>query len=317
LNVAGQAQRKETEISGLMQLHALAASYQQKGLSPDWTAIRRAVLRSLPPYRDNLGARISFVATRSGGTDGRFLKDLAMFHQNFATPSIRASLPAALYEQLGLPPHHFLALAIWEAAYTCPRETLKGSTVCTWISASEVASLANAATAEKRAQVEQAERFLSQARLLLPSTGLSPDLLYTDNKLVKVFGNLDCRMARFVLSKPASGATVYTKPADVFAAFVEDLAAFPGASVDQLRAVLPSWAAEAAPPSPAMPSSSAKISGWALCVAPARDRSGGVRWVVVAIDAQASRVSLLPWALSVSGGSSPKLLSVEKFLKTW
>ena len=73
-NVAGHVQRKINEAQGLQQLHSLAATAQRLGHEPDWVSIKRAVLRSRPPFGEAVDDMLAFLATRSGGVDGIYLK---------------------------------------------------------------------------------------------------------------------------------------------------------------------------------------------------------------------------------------------------
>ena len=80
-NVSGHVQRPETEMQGMVRMHQMASCQQTAGKAVDWISIRRAVLRSRPPYAENLDDLVSFLATPSGGTDGKFLLFVQAFYR--------------------------------------------------------------------------------------------------------------------------------------------------------------------------------------------------------------------------------------------
>ena len=211
-NVTGHVARQANEMQGLVQLHAMSAAMQNAGKLIDWPHIRRAVLRARPPFGESVDSMIAFIATRSGGTDGAFLKYLAAFYRQFVNPSVRRCLPPAMYSAVADFPHHFLALAVWQAAYSCPIEFVRQG-VCSWITAAEVVALTKAAKGEKKIFLELAEQVLSQARTCLPQAGFAEPLV-SSNKLVGLVAKLDTMMARLVLSKQNSAKKVFkTAPA--------------------------------------------------------------------------------------------------------
>jgi hypothetical protein len=72
-NVSGHLQRKIHEVQGMQQMHNLASAAQAAKQPVDWGNIKRAVLRSKPPFAESLDSIIQFIAVRSGGLDGHFL----------------------------------------------------------------------------------------------------------------------------------------------------------------------------------------------------------------------------------------------------
>ena len=88
LNVAGQLQRKESEMQGLLSLHHLSSQYEASGQDIDWSAVKKNVLRTCPPFGDIIDDLIAFVATRAGGRDGKFLHFLNSFYRAFVNPSV-------------------------------------------------------------------------------------------------------------------------------------------------------------------------------------------------------------------------------------
>ena len=57
-----QAQRPIHEVQGIAAMHRAAASSQE----PDWESIKRAVLRTLPPWADDVDSLIAFAVSKSG-----------------------------------------------------------------------------------------------------------------------------------------------------------------------------------------------------------------------------------------------------------
>ena len=233
-NVTGHVARQANEMQGLVQLHSMSAAMQAQGCIIDWPRIRRAVLRARPPFGDSVDSMIAFIATRSGGTDGAFLKYLAACYRQYVNPSVRKCLPPAMYSALADFPLHYVALAIWQAAYTCPLDSVRQG-VCGWITTQEVVGLARAFKGEKKQMLELSEQVLSQARTELPKTGFKDDIV-SSNLLVGLFTKLDANMARYVLSKQNSSKRVFeTAPAIGLNFAREYLALFPSADISVYR----------------------------------------------------------------------------------
>jgi hypothetical protein len=220
-NVAGHLQRKVHEVQGLQQMHSMAASSQKAGKEPDWQAIKRAVLRSRPPFAESVDDMIAFLATRAGGVEGMYLKYLAAFHRQFVNPSVRACVPGSLYGALAAFGFHYLAYAFLEAAFTCPVEAVKQGQCC-WVSASEVNGLTRGSRPDVLALLQQAENVLSSARTVLPRTGVT-DAIHESNTLMGVYVKLDINMARLVLSKQGTSKKKFETPFEVARDFVSEL----------------------------------------------------------------------------------------------
>ena len=224
-NVGGQVQRRESEMQGLRKIHMLSAAQQKEGKVVDWPGIRKAVSRSKPPYVDALDEMIAFVATRSGGVEGTHLQHLHGFYRMLVNPSVRCALPAAVYSALADFPYHFVAMAMWKLAYTCPAEHLRKG-VCMWLSATEVASLAKAAKNDTvdgqscRARLEHAEQTLAEARAKL-DPALVGDAKF-ENKLTLLFAKLDINMARYILKKQDTSVAVFASARDVEISFCKE-----------------------------------------------------------------------------------------------
>jgi hypothetical protein len=236
-NVSGQIQRKESEMQGLLRLHGMASAAQAAGQEPDWCGIKRAVLRSRPPFADRLDDMISFLATRSGGVGGSFLQFLAAFHRQFVNPSVRASVASGLYGALAEFPHHYVALALLETAFTCPIEAVKQG-VCSWVSSAEVTALARNSEPAVQDRLRAGEVALAEARLRLPQAGF-PEPIVNYNKLVAVLSKLDINMGRFLLGKQMSSKKAFESVEAVMQQFTSDLVGqFPQA---QLQDYLQLW----------------------------------------------------------------------------
>jgi hypothetical protein len=222
-NVAGHVQRKETEMQGLLQLHAAAVSYQERGVDVDWATIKRAVMKSRPPFADSLDAMVAFVACRSGGLGGEYLQYLKSFHRLLVNPSVRSTLPAKVYAELAEFPYHYVALAIFQAAWTCPLEAVKNG-LCSWISAAEIAGLRRNADPEATAKLQEIEAALLAARRLLPETGVSQEEA-ASNSVIAALARFDIMMARFALSKAQAEKHACSSVNEVAQHFINDFRA--------------------------------------------------------------------------------------------
>ena len=181
-NVAGHVQRKENEVQGLLKMHAMAASSQKAGQPVNWTAIKRAVLRSKPPFAAVIDHLVNFLATKSGGVSGEFLLFFQAFHRSFVQSSVRASVPGPLYSALAELKGTFVAYAILEMAFTCPPEFVRQGQ-CSWVSAAEVGQLG-----KDIGRFRAAEEVLSWPRTVLQPAGLTQ---------VRWGGPLPCRCRRW------------------------------------------------------------------------------------------------------------------------
>jgi hypothetical protein len=147
---------------------------------------------------------------------------------------VRASVPAALYGALAAFPLQYMAIAILEAAFTCPAEAVKQG-LCSWVSAPEVFSLArtNADT------LKDAEEALCQARVLASQANL-PLPIHEHNTVLSAFVKLDIGMARFVLGKQGSSKQVHNSVASVGQQFVQELkVAFPSKDFSLYEGMFP------------------------------------------------------------------------------
>ena len=118
----------------LLRLHNLSASHKQAGGAVPWASFKKSVLRSRPPCAPKIDEMVTFVITKSGGASGEYIKYLNQFHRNGVKASVRAGVPASLYEALGSFRFQYLAMALLETAWTCPPAYIQ-SKECTWVSA--------------------------------------------------------------------------------------------------------------------------------------------------------------------------------------
>ena len=323
-NVAGHVARQESEMQGLLQLHGLAVSAMKRGAIVDWAAIKRVVRRSRPPFAEQLDAMVAFLATRSGGIDGDFLKYLGAFHRNFVNPSVRKSIPASVYTALADFRFHFTAIALMEAAWTCPKEQIRGG-VCSGLTAGDIQHLQRSGGEPLQA----AELALAAARSRLPEAGLEQALV-SGNIVVTALAKLDIAMARYLTNKQATSTTVYKSVPHVVKDFVIALAAaFPGkfkaevfddlvqgvaaeeASVVAVAGVLPLYEVDAAgkvkDPLALLREKGFDVGAVVVC----KDRAGAMKIVKVSTGASAMVT------LQDPSGSTVLEVKLEDVLEKW
>ncbi len=159
---------------------------------------------------------ILFIVARSGGASGYFLTHLAAFFRNHVD-STRHSVPPALYTALAGFSLHFVALALYQAAWKCPAEAVH-SGVCKGVTAAEVNALVKAGAG---ARLRAAEDALSSARVGLKTAEILDELDST--KLCKIFARLDISVARLVLEKPGVARQSLKTVEDIGRQFVETI----------------------------------------------------------------------------------------------
>ena len=217
-NVTAATCRPESEMQGLCQLHSLAAVAMARGEKPDWPQIKRAVLRSKPSWGHIADDMIVFVAAKSGGQHGTFLKAMTRFFRIFVDSSLRSSLPGGLYANLADSPWTFLCMALWVTAYTCPKEHVKFGS-CLWVTVSDVKGLMYGSPAVKQT-CNEAEDCLREARARLAKAGVKD---VESNDTTKILTRLDMYVGRFVLKKQEASKTKFSSIAECGRQFVEDL----------------------------------------------------------------------------------------------
>lgn len=221
-NITASLARGETEMQGLLRLHALSATAQKNGEEPPWATIKTAIRRSKPAYEGSLDHMASFVITRSGGVNGKFLQYLSAFHRNHVGFKERRALPATVYAALAEFPLHYVAIALFCAAWRCPKEAVVNG-VCKGVTASDINNLAKLTDAQGLARLRSAEAALAASRCSLGACGIRDE--WDTTVLCKTLARLDIQMARLVLDKQIGAGRKITSVSDVMRVFVEDLAA--------------------------------------------------------------------------------------------
>ena len=225
-NATGHLQRKENEVSGLLKIHSVASAMQTSGLPVDWAHIRRMVLRTRPPYEHYVDSLCTFVAARSA-IDGSHLQYLKAFHNSLVNPSVRSAITQFLYPVLADSSFHFVALAVWQAAYSCPPEHVRNS-VCCWISGADASTLFKG----KSAALQLAETALASWRTGRGEAGF-PHPVHEVNELLAVYAKGDIAMARLLLKKQEVSVNQFADVPAVHRYFVGLLKeTFPKAKVD-------------------------------------------------------------------------------------
>ena len=207
-NVGATLNRMESENQVLMKLHKLAAAHSQGDVP--WALIKRQVMRTRPQCAEKLDAMITFVIARSGGRSAEHLLYLSVFFRTLVKASKRTGVADKLYSALADFPHHWLAIALYETAWTCPDAFIQHGE-CVFVGGAEVMELAKLLCAHSADPQSAAPRavvvkaccdFLELARSLakefLPVTW---DKL--TNKQVAALARLDTLVGRFVLNKQA------------------------------------------------------------------------------------------------------------------
>ena len=77
-------QRKENEVSCMLQIFNAACEYKRKGSEIDWAKISSDILRTKPAYAAQVPIMIKFVKHFGGGVDSTFVPDFGVFHRKFA-----------------------------------------------------------------------------------------------------------------------------------------------------------------------------------------------------------------------------------------
>jgi hypothetical protein len=225
-NMSATMIRQESEMQGLLRLHALSAAQQNSGRDIDWSIIKKNIARSRPPYVESLNEMISFLVTRSGGVAGKYLHSLKHFFR-VCVHAKRTSLPAQIYGAVADFPFHYVAIAILESAWTCPAAFVRNGR-CGWISAAEVLSLGKQG-GPRRDLVQRAEKMLIEARELLPKAGIADDDI-NSNKGIALVAKLDIATARFLLKKQEGSKIQHENLAGIGSWFLTEItAAFPAA----------------------------------------------------------------------------------------
>ena len=218
-NLSSQMYRVENEMQGLLRLHSYSAAAQKVNKDIPWQTIKTTLLRTRPVWAESFEDMMAFVASRSGGVEGRFLLYLAAFHRNHVD-STRTTLPSALYRALADFPSHYVALALFQAAWRCPKESVTNGR-CLGISASEVNALAKSQDEKVKDKLKEASDVLASCRVLLPKAGVNDD--WDTTKLCKILARLDILMARYLLDKQEQSKQKFATAKEIGLQFLADL----------------------------------------------------------------------------------------------
>ena len=73
----------------MLKMQSMAANFQSDGKTIDRLKIKRAVLRSRPPYAAIVDSLLAFTSSHGGGVSGQFMKDYASFYSAFVRSSAK------------------------------------------------------------------------------------------------------------------------------------------------------------------------------------------------------------------------------------
>ena len=239
-NTPAMMQRVIHEVQGLMNIHQEAASCQGAGKAPNWEVIKRKVLRTLPPWAEDIDAMILFVIGKSGGENGRYLQSLVVFHRLFVARPRRVAGP--VFRALAEFPCTLCAYAILFAAYMCPKDKVIHG-VCSMISETEI-------NQQKKKDWTGMEEILMQARRLLKTTGLPEaakedptEAINADNQLMRLDATLLINMARMRLGKQEKAKKTFANEQEVLMHFLAQFAEmYPNADLTAYRQAWPAHA---------------------------------------------------------------------------
>jgi hypothetical protein len=155
-----------------------------------------------------------------------------------------------LYTALADFKHHWLSLAAYQLAYTCPAEFVKHG-CCSWLSAAEVQAASKSTDDAVVERLRSCEEVLHKARKHLEETGIKGSIA-ENAALAEVFILLDVQMARLAFGKQKGFKVVFETPAEVARAFLQEFAKrFPLAELQVYERLWPTASCPA--PAPAAP----------------------------------------------------------------
>ena len=270
-NVYGSVQQKTSEVQGLMQMHRLSKQMHDCGKIPDWKHIKGAILKSEPPFAEDIDFLAEFVIGKAGdNNDVTYLQCFVASHRQFVAAKKR--IPGEVYGALADFSLVNMAWAVCLTAYCGPPSARAKGHVCDYVSATAVRALekkvlAAQATTEKcsyiadlsamravvetgktAAACEASEVILLQVKRRLKAAGL-PEKPETNNRLNKCLTWLSEALARFVLGKDQREGREVSHLHGCAWHFLEDVKKeFPDVKVQVLTATWPTSKAKAAGP---------------------------------------------------------------------
>ena len=153
-NAGAALNRDQSEIGVLLRLHQLSQKLKTPSGDVPWALVKRRIGLTRPPSMPKIGSLITFVIRRAGGASATHLAYLNAFNRNLVSTSKRTGVPAEVYEKLGDFPHHFMAMALLQAAWLCPEVHIKNG-LCSQIGPHDITSMAK----EIQGGTEQGKRF--------------------------------------------------------------------------------------------------------------------------------------------------------------
>ena len=261
-NVYGTVQTKQSEVQGLMQIHKMAKQMFLCGKNPDWQHIKNAILKSQPPFADDIDFMAQFVISRAGTSDKNNALLIFVAAIGIHVPASRR-IPGPLFGALADFPMTNFAWAACLAAYTAEMEEKDKYKMSNFITAAEVKLLTKhllkakqstetcavvvnpdvqAAVVSEGKTVQAcvaAEILLLQVRERLQKAGVTEEI-HLSNKLNKCFTHLSTGLVRFVLGKPAWEGRDTTHLHAIGWRFLEDLKlVFPHADLPKISLTWP------------------------------------------------------------------------------
>ena len=197
-NVGATIARTEDEMEILLRLHHLA-SKTAEGQAVPWQDVKQEVMRSRPRCHEKLDAMISFLIARSGGAGGEHLKAMCAFHRVCVEPTYRDGIGATVYESLADFPHHALASALFECAWTCPKAFVKDKQ-CTMVAGGDVSAMVKNTEESHVKRMKAANALCIAFRSVIRPHRQGPPSSWP-NDIQTLLGNVDTHVGRYMLNK--------------------------------------------------------------------------------------------------------------------
>lgn len=220
--------RQESEAQAMLKLHNMALDAKARGVPIVWADLHKAVLRTKPAFAESVPLLAQLVRDYGGGVEGNFVSEFAQFHRRFV-PNERV-VPASFYEALlamvfregkgGVAkPLPLLRWALLKTQYTSPPAKVVNRE-CKLLNRSDLEGLAK----RRYADAVECETILAECREITHK--LTPAV--PEATRVKLFGRLDCSVARLLVKKQAANSTQYSSVMAAACAFHDELRAAVG-----------------------------------------------------------------------------------------
>ena len=172
-NVYGSVQQKTSEVQGLMQMHRLSKQMHDCGKIPDWKHIKGAILKSEPPFAEDIDFLAEFVIGKAGdNNDVTYLQCFVASHRQFVAAKKR--IPGEVYGALADFSLVNMAWAVCLTAYCGPPSARAKGHVCDYVSATAVRALEKKVLAAK-ATTEKCSYIADQSAIqAVVETGKQP-----------------------------------------------------------------------------------------------------------------------------------------------